>query len=47
VSAATENRLKTQDVVKNPFFWLFFEQKSSASKFKKKNLHPRYPAKAL
>jgi len=33
--------------VKNVIFWLFFEQKISTSKFKKKNLQPRYPAKAL
>jgi hypothetical protein len=47
VSEASENRFKTQDVVKNRIFWLFFEQKSSTSKFKKKNLRPRSPAKAL
>jgi hypothetical protein len=47
VSGTTEKRLKTQDVVKNSIFWLFFEQKKSSPKFMKKNLHPRHPAKAL
>jgi hypothetical protein len=47
VSGATEKRLKTQDVVKKAIFWLFFEQKKSSPKIMKKNLHSRYPAKAL
>jgi len=47
VSGATGNRLKTQHVVKNLIFWLFFEQEINSSKFMKKNLHPQSPAKAL
>jgi hypothetical protein len=45
VSGATEKRLKTQDVVKNVIFWLFFEQKKSPPKFMKKKLHPRLQPK--
>jgi hypothetical protein len=40
VSGATEKRPKTQDVVKNVIFWLFFEQKKSALNFMKKKLQP-------
>jgi hypothetical protein len=42
-----ENRLKTQHVVKNAVFDYFLNKKKRQPKFKKKNLHPRYPAKAL
>jgi hypothetical protein len=47
VSGAIEKRLKTQHVVKNRFFGYFLSKKTNAPKLMKKNLPPRYPAKAL
>lgn len=47
VSGAAETQPKTLHVVKNVFFGCFLNKKNLAPKFMKKNLHPRFPAKAL
>lgn len=47
VSGVDENRTKPQHVVKNLFFDCFLNKKNRQSKFMKKNLLPRIPAKAL
>jgi hypothetical protein len=47
VSGAGENPTETQDVVKKAFFGYFLYKKIPGQKFKKKNLPPPKPSKAL